>query len=96
MLSALFPQVAQLKEAQAKAAAQMEALQADHGSLRAAHAATQSELQGQRDRAAEAQGAAERAAAEQEAYVQMVRPVIGILHQTSLQGNTQTELNHTH
>jgi hypothetical protein len=67
-------QVAQLQQAAAKAAAHTEALQAEHGSLQAALRAAQNDLQAQHDCTVTSQVDAHRAAAEQEAYVQMVWP----------------------
>lgn len=77
----LLMQVAQLQQAQAKAAAQFEVMQAEHSSLQTIYAAAQLELQGQQSRFAEAQGAAECAAAEQEAYVQLVCSIMESLPQ---------------
>ena len=64
----------QLEGAAAKAAADAEALQAEHSSLQAALQEAQHDLQAQHDHTAKAEEAAQQAAAEQEAYVQMVRP----------------------
>jgi hypothetical protein len=63
----------QLEEAAAKAAAHAEALQAEHSSLQAALQEAQGDVQAQHDHTAKAEGAAQQAATEQEAYVQMVR-----------------------
>ena len=65
-------QVTQLQQAAAKGAAHTKALQAEHGSIQAALQAAQDDLQAQHDCNATAQSAARQAAAEQEAYVQMV------------------------
>ena len=74
-------QVTQLEGAAARAAAHAEALQAERSSFQAALQAAQSDLQAQHDHTAKAENAAQQAAAEQEAYNQMVRLEIPSAHQ---------------